>query len=1116
MNTFIKKVLLIVLCTQTVISSAQQDTVFWFAAPDISSVEGESPIYLNLSSYDNSADVTIDQPANIGFSPIIVNLGANSKSTIDLTAFITDIESSGANSIDNSGLRIVSTENISVSYEVLHPTNRELFSLKGNKGLGTNFYTPFQNGLNTASVSPSTHSSFEIVATEDGTIVAISPKTNIVGHPQGTTFTVSLNQGETYSARDLNNSALSSLSGSIVSSNKPVAVTVFQGAISNSGCTSTLGEQITSVEYLGNNFIVNKTAGTDERFYILATENATSITITNSTTTTSLISWGESYGYVLADDINYIETNKPVYLIHVTGNGCQLGMTQVPQTSCAGKYVQNFTRESVDSFGIVVNVRAGYEDQFVLNGSSTLVSASDFNTVPGTSGEYLSAVIYFNTTDLPIGTINTLSNPGDIFSLGTISGSALTGTAYSFVSEFNSYPFINAGLNATVCANSIFDVTGIVRGGSVTGLWAGTGFGSWDKGQDTLVNKYYPSNLDTIISPINLILTTTGPCPVLKDTLVLTVTPAPIVSASVDQTVCSNNAIVNLNGSISGATTQGIWSTLGSGSFLTPNTDLDAVYEPSDADTTAGEVKLVLSSTLQGTCEVVTDTMLVIIGNSSIVEIVEDTLFVCSNNSDVGLNGSVMGSTTTGKWFTSGNGIFVPNNLALNCVYQPSPQDVLAGNITIILESTNNGNCLSIKDSVVVSFTENATVNAGADQIVCVNDAGIDLNGLVSGITSTGIWSGGNGVYSNTNTGLSTSYTPTVAEINSGSLSLVLTSTDNMSCLAVADEVSITFGAKPFANYSSTAVCLGNPTEFTDFSLSSFGTVVNWQWELEGGMTSTDVNPIHSFLTAGTHSVELIVESSIGCFDTIMKDVEVMEIPTADFTYSSVCNNDQVVITFTDESTVNNDVITNWNYDFGGQGGQSIQNPVSIFIAEGDFDVTQIVTTANGCKDTIVKIVNIPPKPVAGFIYETNNGLNIGAEFNFIDTSLNSISWEWDLGNNETSSDQNPSTVYFSNGTYHVTQWVTSASGCTDSTSVELNINTVVTEISELIPNAISPNGDGLNDVWKLEFVELLHNDAEIVIVNRLGQTIFESIGYTTPWDGTINGDDVPEGTYFI
>jgi len=128
---------------------------------------------------------------------------------------------------------------------------------------------------------------------------------------------------------------------------------------------------------------------------------------------------------------------------------------------------------------------------------------------------------------------------------------------------------------------------------------------------------------------------------------------------------------------------------------------------------------------------------------------------------------------------------------------------------------------------------------------------------------------------------------------------------------------------------------------------------------------------------------------------------------------------------------------------------------------------------------------------------------------------LNSISWEWDLGNNETSSDQNPSTVYFSNGTYHVTQWVTSASGCTDSTSVELNINTVVTEISELIPNAISPNGDGLNDVWKLEFVELLHNDAEIVIVNRLGQTIFESIGYANPWDGTINGDDVPEGTYF-
>ena len=128
---------------------------------------------------------------------------------------------------------------------------------------------------------------------------------------------------------------------------------------------------------------MNKTNAQNERFYILATENGTSITITNSTTINSLISWGETYEYVLSEDINYIETNKPVYLIHVSGNGCNLGMTQVPHVSCAGKYEQNFVRESVDSFGLIINVRAGYENQFTLNGSTSLISASDFSIVPG-------------------------------------------------------------------------------------------------------------------------------------------------------------------------------------------------------------------------------------------------------------------------------------------------------------------------------------------------------------------------------------------------------------------------------------------------------------------------------------------------------------------------------------------------------------------------------------------------------------------------------------------------------------------------------------------------------------------------------------------------------------
>ena len=87
--------------------------------------------------------------------------------------------------------------------------------------------------------------------------------------------------------------------------------------------------------------------------------------------------------------------------------------------------------------------------------------------------------------------------------------------------------------------------------------------------------------------------------------------------------------------------------------------------------------------------------------------------------------------------------------------------------------------------------------------------------------------------------------------------------------------------------------------------------------------------------------------------------------------------------------------------------------------------------------------------------------------------------------------------------------------GCTDSTSEIIVINTVTNEINTLIPNAISPNGDFKNDVWKLEFIDLLYPNARVEIFNEWGQLIFESDGYDDPWDGTYAGEFVPDGTYY-
>ncbi len=1106
---------LVLLCNRSV--NAQMDTIFWFAAPEVSASVGDNPIYLRFMTYDDASDVTVSLPANGAFLPINLSIPANTVDSINLTPFLASIESPAADVISNNGIKVVATEKISAFYELKAPSNKEIFSLKGNKGLGTNYYTPFQKFWDNAVTAPASFSSIDIVATENATTVLITPRTAIVGHAQDATFSITLNEGETYSARDMNVSGTSTLTGSIISSDKPIAVTVFSGALSNSTCVSSVGDQITPEDYTGRDYILHGGTSSDDRVYILATQNGTSITVTNSGTTTTLINWGETYELALSDALNYISSSKPIYVWHTAGYGCELSGAQVPPMVCAGTYSTAFTRTSSDSLGLLLYTRTGFENQFAINGNAALVPPAAFTPVPGTSGEYQMALIHFSTADVPINSYNEVTNTGDIFGLGVLSGNDGNGSGYAYLSEFNSYPFIDAGLDDTICANTSVNLNGLVGGGSVTGNWSGTGFGSFANPTSDLSNVYMPSALDTIISPIQLILTSTGPCPVIRDTMTLIVEPAPIVNASADQSVCENNAVVQLNGTVGGGATTGVWSTLGTGAFSPDSVTLNASYIPTPADIALGSVQLVLTSTNFGSCVVESDTMMITFTVSPTVDAGADTITVCKNNPQVTLSGSVSGGSTTGKWTTDGTGVFSPDNLTLNASYNPSPTDLFNGSVWIKLQSTSNGNCTTVYDSLIVIFTESPTVNAGPNVLACTNDATVDLNGIISGATTTGVWSGGAGSYSTDNTDLNAAYTPTAGEVSSGTLFLTLTSTNNGGCLAVNDNFQINFIAPPLANFNYTEECLYDATEFSDFSLPGYGNVDGWSWDFGDGGVSTNQNDTHNYAAAGTYDVELIVTSDAGCSDTIMQQVEAFEVPVADFSYSSDCPNNQIIVDFTDESTTVSDPINYWFYDFGGQGNAAVENPTQLFTSNGDYTIVHIVRTTNGCYDTTTQILNVPALPNAGFSYNTNNGLNIGAVFNFISTATNTSGYYWEFGNSETSTDQDPSSTYFSNGTYTITQYAYGSLGCVDSTSQTIIINTVTTEINALIPNAISPNGDNKNDVWKLEFIQLLYPNASVNVFNQWGQLIFESEGYDIPWDGSYqnNGELVPDGTYY-
>ena len=67
---------------------------------------------------------------------------------------------------------------------------------------------------------------------------------------------------------------------------------------------------------------------------------------------------------------------------------------------------------------------------------------------------------------------------------------------------------------------------------------------------------------------------------------------------------------------------------------------------------------------------------------------------------------------------------------------------------------------------------------------------------------------------------------------------------------------------------------------------------------------------------------------------------------------------------------------------------------------------------------------------------------------------------------------------------------------------------------SPVIPNGFSPNGDGINDTWKIKYLDS-YPGATVDVYNRYGQPVFHSYGYSTEWDGSTNGKPLPIGTYY-
>ena len=207
--------------------------------------------------------------------------------------------------------------------------------------------------------------------------------------------------------------------------------------------------------------------------------------------------------------------------------------------------------------------------------------------------------------------------------------------------------------------------------------------------------------------------------------------------------------------------------------------------------------------------------------------------------------------------------------------------------------------------------------------------------------------------------------------------------------------------------------CVVGQVQYTDQSTGA----TSWSWTFPGGTpaTSTQQNPLVSYMNPGTYSATLVATNSAGSDShTINNVVTIGEGPTASFTYTV----DGATVTFTNTSTN----ATSYSWDFGDGNLSTLTNPIHTYMDDGFYNV--VLTAFNDCgPDEFSLVIEIATPPNAEFSANPTSGCAPLA-VNFIDeSSPNTIQWVWSFegGIPAQSFVQNPVVIYNQPGLYSVT-----------------------------------------------------------------------------------------------
>ncbi|MCB9278246.1 MAG: gliding motility-associated C-terminal domain-containing protein [Lewinellaceae bacterium] len=261
---------------------------------------------------------------------------------------------------------------------------------------------------------------------------------------------------------------------------------------------------------------------------------------------------------------------------------------------------------------------------------------------------------------------------------------------------------------------------------------------------------------------------------------------------------------------------------------------------------------------------------------------------------------------------------------------------------------------------------------------------------------------------------------------------------------------------------------------------------------------------------SGAFSVDFI--SAGDCRENFTMFVEVAETPGVHIVADVDRGCPPLTVQFSDEAA-NPGATYAWSFG----DGAAADNPKTVghtFADGGVYDLDVAVTHFPRCTTelTIPEAVQVYEPPTAGFEYTPERPDLLENNVRFENTSEGSIvQYRWDFGDLTGSSLGDPAHEYLTPGDFQVTLQVTDVHQCTDSITRSL---TVRNKVKLYLPNAFSPNDDGINDKFEIGYAGLLY-DYRMTVFNRWGGLVFQSTDPAEGWNGkSLNGQPAGTGVY--